>query len=260
MKHIKLFEEFIVEKSGDSYSSGCVMLYFNFPEMKQIHESIDQKDLYEEEGDRTFGLEDEPHVTLLYGLEKEVTPEQINEIVKNFKFGKLIMHNASLFENDYDVLKFDVKYPDGESKVLHECNEALRELPYNNQFPDYHPHMTIAYIKKGEGKKYTEAMKGEEYELNASHIVYSEADGTKTKIKLNETNESFIYEMNSDDPNFKKIMAYYDADGKEHREKVAISVMGKPNATRKQIIDTLIDSTEDEIIEYLDDLESQIEN
>lgn len=180
MKHIKLFEEFISEKSGDSYSSGCVMLYFDFPMMNKIHDGIDQADLYEEEGDRTFGLEDEPHVTLLYGLEESVTPEEVKEILDKFQFGPCKLHNASLFENDYDVLKFDVS---GEN--LHEANEALRELPYNNQYPDYHPHCTIGYLLKGTGKKYCDRMKGREYDLTPTYAVFSQPDGTKTKIKIN---------------------------------------------------------------------------
>jgi hypothetical protein len=176
---IKLFEEFITEKSGDSYSSGCVMLYFDFPMMLRIHDGIDPNDLYEEEGDRTFGLEDEPHVTLLYGLEDSVTPEQVKKILDKFNFSKCKLHNASLFENDYDVLKFDV-----EGDNLHEANEALRELPYNNSFPDYHPHCTIAYLKKGTGQKYCNRMKGHEHELTPTHAVFSQPDGTKTKFKI----------------------------------------------------------------------------
>lgn len=168
------------EKSGDSYSSGCVMLYFDFPQMNKIHDGIDSNDLYEEEGDRTFGLEDEPHCTLLYGLEDVVTVEQVKEILDQHVFGTCKVYNASLFENDYDVLKFDVK---GDS--LHACNEALTELPYNNQYPDYHPHMTIAYLKKGTGKKYCDRMDGHEYELVPTHAVFSQPDGTKTKIKIN---------------------------------------------------------------------------
>jgi hypothetical protein len=179
MKHIKLFEDFVIEKSGDSYSSGCVMLYFDFPEMGKIHAGIDSADLYEEDGDRTFGLEDEPHVTLLYGLKNTVTPEQINEVLEDFTFGPCTLHNASLFENDYDVLKFDVK-----GNNLHEANEALRELPYENDFPDYHPHCTIGYLKKGAGKKYCDKMKGQEHKLIPTHIVFSQPDGTKTKMKI----------------------------------------------------------------------------
>ena len=98
MKPIKLFEQFIAEKEGDTYNYGCAMLYFDFPQMNKIHDAIDPKDLYTEEGDRTFGIEDEPHCTLLYGLHKEVTPEMIQEIVKNFKFEACMAYNASLFE------------------------------------------------------------------------------------------------------------------------------------------------------------------
>lgn len=180
MKHIKLFEQFVSEKSGDSYSSGCVMLYFDFPMMNKIHDGINPDDLYEEEGDRTFGIEDEPHCTLLYGLEGSVTVEEVKEILDVHTFGTCKVHNASLFENDYDVLKFDVR---GDS--LHDCNKALCELPYNNQYPDYHPHMTIAYLKKGTGDKYRKRMKGHEYDLVPSHVVFSQPDGTKTKIKIN---------------------------------------------------------------------------
>ena len=180
MKHIKLFEDFIVEKSGDSYSSGCVMLYFDFPQMNDIHDVIDPNDLYEEEGDRTFGLEDESHVTLLYGLTESVTPEQVKEILDSFTFGSCKLHNASLFENEYDVLKFDVK---GDN--LHEANKALCELPYKNDYPDYHPHSTIGYLKKGTGKMYTEMLKGQEFELTPTYAVFSQPDGTKTKMKIN---------------------------------------------------------------------------
>jgi len=176
---IKLFEEFINEKKGDTYSYGCAMLYFDFPQMKEIHDQIEEGDLYTEEEDRTYGLEDEPHCTLLYGLHKGVTLDQIKEVVGKFKFDKLKLHNASLFENQYDVLKFDVQ---GDS--LKECNEALTDLPHTNDFPDYHPHATIAYIKKGIGEKYTEMLKDKEYEVKPTHVVYSEADGTKTKIDI----------------------------------------------------------------------------
>lgn len=180
MKHIKLFEEFIVEKTGDSYSAGCVMLYFDFPEMTNIHRSINADDLYEEDGDRTFGLENEPHVTLLYGLKESVTPQEVKEVIDQFNFNACKFHNASLFENEYDVLKFDV---DGDD--LHEANRALRNLPYENLFPDYHPHATIGYLKKGAGKKYCDKMKGTEYELAPSHVVFSQPDGTKTQMAIN---------------------------------------------------------------------------
>lgn len=180
MKAVKLFEEFILEKEGDTYDYGCAMLYFDFPQIKEIHDKIAEDDLYTEEGDRTFGIEDEPHCTLLYGLHKEVTPGMIKEIVKNFKFEACKAHNASLFENEYDVLKFDI-----EGVNLHECNEALAELPHTNSFPDYHPHMTIAYIKKGLGEKYTKMLEDSAFDLVPTRIIYSTPEGDKITMPIN---------------------------------------------------------------------------
>ena len=88
-----VFEEFILEKEGDTYDYGCAMLYFDFPQINKIHDAIDPKDLYEEEGDRTFGIEDEPHCTLLYGLHKEVTPEMIQEM------SVILLSTALMFVN-----------------------------------------------------------------------------------------------------------------------------------------------------------------
>ncbi len=169
-----------MKRARYSYSSGCVMLYFDFPMMNKIHDGIDPNDLYEEEGDGTFGLENEPHVTLLYGLKDSVTPKHVKEILETFTFGPCVLHNASLFENEYDVLKFDVK---GDN--LHKTNEALRELPYQNDYFDYHPHCTIGYLKKGTGSKYCKRMEGHEYELVPTYAVFSQPDSTKTKIKIN---------------------------------------------------------------------------
>jgi 2'-5' RNA ligase len=176
---IKLLD-LLIEKKGDSYEYGCVMLYFDFPLMNKIHDGIDSKDLYEEEDDRTYGLEDEPHVTLLFGLHNDVSLDDIKKILDKFTFSTCKIYNASLFKNEkYDVLKFDIK---GEN--LHACNKALKQYPYTNKFPDYHPHMTIGYLKPGMGEKYTNMLKEQEFELVPKYAVYSEPDGTKSKIKI----------------------------------------------------------------------------
>lgn len=185
MKHLKLFEDFVLEKSTDTYSKGCVMLYFNFPDIKKIHEIISKEDLYEKDDDRTFGLEDEPHITLLYGLENTVTTNEVKSIIDNVSFGPCKLHNASLFENEYDVLKFDVGYVNKGDSFLHKCNTSLSTLPYQNDYPKYHPHMTIAYLKKGLGKKYVDMLNQNEYILSPTHGIFSQPDGTKTKIDIN---------------------------------------------------------------------------
>ena len=163
-----------MQATQQKYDYGCVMLYFNFPTLKILHQAIDPADVYTESGDRSFGLEKEPHVTLLYGLHDNVTVEEVKEIVGRFPYGKCRFYNASLFENDYDVLKFRV-----EGLNLHTSNKMLKELPYTSDFPNYQPHLTVGYLKKGTGHKYVEMFDHLEFEAKPTHVVYSAADGTQ---------------------------------------------------------------------------------
>ena len=145
---------------------------------------IDEKDIYMEEGNNSFGLEDEPHTTLLYGLHDGVTLEDVKNVMGEFKFGDLIAHNPSLFQNEkYDVLKFDMKYPTKGNMFLHKCNEELKMFPHTSDFPDYHPHMTIAYLKHGKGNKYLRKFGQIEYNLTPQYGVYSQPNSSKTKTK-----------------------------------------------------------------------------
>lgn len=184
MKFIKdyaswLFESFSIQEKK-TYEYGCVMLYFDFPYMFKIQDGINPSHLYEEDKDSSYGLEAEPHCTLLYGLHEEVTDEMVENIARNYAFGNCTIKNASLFENEkFDVLKFDV-----EGDNLHDCNKELCKLPHTTNFPDYHPHMTIAYIKPGMGKKYAEMFNNQYHELKPKYIVYSKPDGSKTQIEL----------------------------------------------------------------------------
>lgn len=172
--------DLLLEKSGDSYKYGCAMLFFDFPELKRMQKDIDKEDLYTEEGDRSYGLEDEPHVTLLFGLHDKVRTNDVKGVLNKFTYTPCRVHNASLFQNEkYDVLKFNIK-----GKSLAETNKALRKFPYTSDFDDYHPHLTIAYIKAGLGKKYVNMFKGVEYTLFPEYAVYSYGDGTKDKIKI----------------------------------------------------------------------------
>jgi len=174
---IKKYMNLLAEDKKFEY--GCTMLYFKFPEIKEIHDLIDSDDLFEEVGE-DYGLETEPHVTLLFGLHDGVSTEDVEKVLDKYTYYTCTAHNASLFTNEkYDVLKFDIK---GDN--LSETNEDLKEFPFTSDFPEYHPHMTIAYLKPGTGKKYTAKLKDKDYQLLPQYGIYSKPDGSKDKISI----------------------------------------------------------------------------
>jgi hypothetical protein len=170
----------LLKEEKQTYDYGCVMLYFDFPQMNKIHDVIKPDDVYTKEDDRSFGFENEPHCTLLYGLHDGVTTEDVESVLNKHTYYTCKAHNASLFENpEYDVLKFDIK---GDN--LHETNADLQQYPFTSSFPDYHPHMTIAYLKPGTGKRYVKMLKEVEFDLLPQYAVYSKPDGDKDKINI----------------------------------------------------------------------------
>jgi len=170
------------EISTQQHSYGAVMLFFNFEEMGELHSQIEEEDIYLDEEDKSFGLEDEPHCTLLYGLHEGVTLKQVEQVLDEYTFYTVKAYNISLFENDkYDVLKFDI-----EGDNLHEVNKDLKQFPYTTDYPNYHPHMTIGYLKKGKGKKYVKKFKEKYKEIWSApqYCVYSQPNGEKNKISI----------------------------------------------------------------------------
>lgn len=154
---------------------GCLMIGFDIAEAdwKEIIDMLNpHADLYSTE-DKKYGLEDEPHCTVLYGLhDHEVTLDQIKEHLPPISEMTAILMGVSHFEcPEYDVLKFDIDAP-----KFHHANKTLRDkFPYTNEWPDYHPHMTIAYLNKGMGGKYgTQKLS---VPLTPKHYKYGFADG-----------------------------------------------------------------------------------
>jgi 2'-5' RNA ligase len=156
------------------------MLHFNFPEIKKIHKLINPNDVYEDESDDSYGLETDPHVTLLYGLHDNVSNEDIKKVIQKINFGSCEINNISIFENEeYDVLKYNV-HGDG----LIEANIQLRRFPNTNEYSKYQPHLTVAYLKPKTGKKYIKTLQGNSFILIPLYATYSKTDGSKEKLNI----------------------------------------------------------------------------
>jgi len=182
--NIDNFFKYIPEAANsakDRKSFGCMMFYFKLPGWYEYLLEFDKKDIYDNK-DYDYGLEIEPHTTLMFGLHlDEVKQEDVIkwfEGVKKFK-GKLT--DITMFENDdaeYDVVKFDVK-----AKKLDEFRKEVEKKFENTQtFDEFHPHATLAYVKKGTGKKYTKKLKDVNVEFK--YGVYSVQNYEKTFITL----------------------------------------------------------------------------
>lgn len=167
-----------------AYESNCAMVYLSCPAMRFLHKKIESADVYDPmDLDMKYGIEKETHITLLFGLDPTVPIEDVQKILRRHTFVRGRLVNASLFKSDlYDVLKFDV---DEESvKRFSEINSALCKLPYKTDFPDYHPHCTVAYLKPGMGEKYVVLFQFSEPEFVPDYAVYSECNGAKSTIKI----------------------------------------------------------------------------
>ena len=168
-------------KENHKNEYGCLMLQVKHQEWDSILNLIDKEDLYTEEPG--FGTEKDPHVTILFGFHKNVDLDKMKELVRaeDLKSIKIESDGISIFETpDYDVIKFDII-----SDVLHDLNKIMKDnFDYTSDFPKYHPHMTIAYVKKGRGKKYIDK-KSKNFTFDCDEFKYSPpGDGKKTKFKI----------------------------------------------------------------------------
>jgi hypothetical protein len=195
----KLFEE-------KNYEFGCVMIDIPVENWNEITQFIDKDDIYSVEKDDTYGLQDRPHITLLYGMHKDVTIEMIKPIFKEIEPFDIEIDGIDIFENnDYDVVKFNVKRNPNLDLIFN----RLSKLPNSNKFKDYKPHITISYVKSGSGKKYIN--RNYNWVVNGVNtIIYSTCKGNEYKINLNELNEGieqkFKYTTNDGH------VLYYDDD------------------------------------------------
>lgn len=160
---------------------GCLMVNFaftNWPDF--IRRQIKPEDIYIEEENDDFGYEDEAHCTILFGFNHydNIVEDIKQHLLPLEEITDILRGDITTFEQDnYDVVKFDLF-----SDKLAEMNKKLKEnFETHNDYPDYKPHMTIAYVKKGKGINYTKDNL-QKIPLFPSEYIYSDPDYNKTLI------------------------------------------------------------------------------
>ena len=123
------------------------------------------------------------HVTVKYGLHT-TDPEAVRAIVEATPPVRVRIGETNTFPDrgNGEVLKLDV-----ESDDLAALRATIaKALPATDDFADaeYHPHITLAYVKPGTAAQYTgeNPLTGQEIEIEA--LTFSGKDGVRTTIPL----------------------------------------------------------------------------
>lgn len=181
--------EFINESKQERDFYGCIMMdSTNISDWKKHTSIIKKEDIYIDPNDDSYGIEDNPHITILYGIHEDETDikEIVEDIKKTIKQITVTIDNISIFENEkFDVVKYDVPV----TKELKKYREYfINKYPNTQTYKDYHPHMTIAYVKPGTGKKYIQKLK-ESFEITFDKGIYSYHKNSKDNFLKKERKE-----------------------------------------------------------------------
>ena len=177
----------LVESGDHVHSFGWVGVPIEGAQKKMllsIANKIDKEDLFEDDDDT--GIEEDSHVTVLYGVHDNQNDKVKALLESVFKMdGELV--KLHIFENE----RFDVLVVKVESKGLRDLNDRLKNsLKYTNDYPDYKAHATVAYLKSGKGKKYLKDFKKTDCVFD--RIFYNNSDNShseKIDLKKNDIDE-----------------------------------------------------------------------
>lgn len=203
--------------------------------VQDARKKINKADLDPEEG---FGPE--PHVTILYGFD-DAQEEEASEILRRAGPINAKVAGIDMFEAEgYDVVIFRV-----ESEDLKKLHNELDKLPNENQWPDYQPHMTIAYVQSGKGKEYVEQLEsglvGKNFVANQAEfsntaddrVVVDLREGTTATFEnLSEQSPLFGVDVLTEEPDENQILgALYPVLNRSNRRVVSINSNSADQAT-----------------------------
>jgi phage gp29-like protein/2'-5' RNA ligase len=126
------------------------------------------------------GREDDPHVTVKYGIDPAVTIEELRPIIGPRAAGSLTLGPTAFFAApDWDVVFLTVDSPD-----IVALNKAIVDaVKTTSTKPNYVPHLTLAFVESGRGHEFAGngALVGVKFNYNA--VYYSDTEGNLTKIQ-----------------------------------------------------------------------------
>lgn len=180
----KTFKQFSAEAPTEYDFSST---QFNLPgdlatrilEWGDLH--VPDSSLYTDPDDPSFGREDQPHITVLYGIHSG-DPKPLEKLLYGEKSFEIVLGKMSLFTtNDkFDVLKINVEAP-----ALHKLHSVLtNSVKTTETYPKYIPHVTIVYAKKGKVNEFVGDATFEGESFVVRELSFSSKNGKKTLIRI----------------------------------------------------------------------------
>lgn len=140
---------------------------------------ISDNSLFKDLKNSFWGREDELHVTILYGIHSK-DHQPTFQLLENEKPIHVRLQNVHIFrEKLFDVVTISV-----DSYDLERLNAKLKgNVRYSNRHKLYIPHITIAYVHKGEAENLKDATFNKN-KFIVDVAVFSSKDGSRTSLKL----------------------------------------------------------------------------
>lgn len=171
---------YIDRYANDRHDAGCLMADIDNPEAGEIRsfgKAYIPDDVLAEDG-----RESDPHMTILYGFQG-IKPDQVVSFVEDAPTFFVRLGKVGKFEGeDHDVIKIDA-----ESEGAREMNSRLAEhFRVTQTHPEYKPHITLAYVKKGSCDHLIGSEVFDGQEIHVRSLTYSDEKNNKHNIILSE--------------------------------------------------------------------------
>lgn len=167
---------------GAPYDYACALLEIEGPLRKRVIEwaktKVPDEDIYTD--DLIKGREDEPHITVKWGLEAG-SKQKVAKVVKAFGPVEAKLGQTKIFDSPP---KYDVVVAEVDSDDIRRLNALIRKNIKNTTTYPFTPHMTLAYVKKGSGKKYAGRKDFEGEKLTFKSLHYASKNGKKIPVSL----------------------------------------------------------------------------
>lgn len=169
----------VKEAAVGDFSHGCLMLPVPYDLSRQLV-AWSQKYILEKNLDEQ-GIDFQPHVTVCYGFQPGFDAEALRPLMKEYAYVSAKLGKVSRFETEkYDVLKLDIVSAD-----LRAWNRTIRErFHITTSYPDYKPHLTLAYVRPGTCKHLDGNSDWTNAILTTDRLEWSPAEGAKKNLYL----------------------------------------------------------------------------